>query len=262
MKEKTVVDGHLQFCYSFIRGIIQYNNTLKDLYEINKSASIVDIINKMEDEYGCSNYTDLITEQDVTEFLKDEWRMMQSLMAYHILKKFNIPDDSFIEYINIRDLLEVLMNEKIDGTSAYSRIINFLEIPIDLIPRKYINTLCRADEFVSASYMIQELMSGVGGCDDFTDISQFRSEMTKCADNIIKKLHDKEFFGTYDNAYFVELIMCYKLNFPYIGPLYITSDFPKNHIEYDKLVEKVNSLWEIYKYMEGGGDADIGDIGS
>ena len=238
----------IDYTKQFMFNILEYKESLKKMEGLNKGSDWVSkMLVKLKEEYICDEDFYKIS---VEQFLDNEWIRFQVVLSKRYSEYFYGPDYvmRFLEFISFRDAMEAVMVDQVSDQSVYTRIVNALNIPLDQIPNKYIQMLYSSDEFMFATnFMLNVIHSEMEDPAKYFTIDEYRSAISHRIDKAIVSLQEKGYFGTYEKEYMMELFIAYKVGFPMIGPLYMTSKFPRNPNKYEDLKIYVNHLWEQYK---------------
>jgi hypothetical protein len=244
-----------EYTQQFMKNMIDYRQSLIKLREWHpESQAIAKMLEKMKDEYQCDDNFESMT---VEKFLEIEWVSFQMTIAYNLSKKFYGEDYvmRFIEFIDFRDMTENTLMDQRSDQSVYTRIVNNLKIPVDQIPKQFVQVLFSSDEFMFATnHILKVIHEEMDSPDKYHSPEEYRANTAEHADKSISVLHEKGYFGTYGKDYLTELMMAYRMGFTMIGPLYIASKIPKNPNKYEDLKLYVDKLWEQYKQQQQNGD--------
>jgi hypothetical protein len=245
---EVVFMNFIDYTKKFMDEILVYYNVVLKMKEWNpESETIEKILEKLKDEYLCDEgFKDVTPEK----FLENEWVKFQMLLAYYYSKHFYGEDHvfKFTEFISIRDMVESVLMEKTSDQSVYTRVVNILNIPLEEIPKHYVQILYISDEFMYATnYILKVLHEEFENPVNCFTVDEYRAKIGPRVEKVIADLNETGYFGTYEKDYLLELMIAYRLGFPVIGPLYITSKFPKNPNKLEDLKNYVNTLWDRFK---------------
>lgn len=238
----------IDYTNKFMQNIYKHYCTIKKIKDINNDSKyVLNIIDKLKQEYGCDdNFQSLSAEA----FLEKGLVKFQVLLSKSYSEYFYGPEYimSLDEFINTKEIIESSFASQISDESVYTRIVNKFRIPIEDIPREIIQMLYISDEFMfSTNYILNVIHMNLEDPKSFFTIDDYRSKISHEIEKTISFLNDKGYYGTYEKDYLIELCISYKIGYPIIGSLYITSQFEKNPNPYENLKRFVEQLWDNYK---------------
>lgn len=247
--EKSEIIQACENLYGSISASIDNLHKLRDTFN-EKSELLNNTLIRINEEYKYNHYIESVRPDliKIWDFLEsNDWIKFQSIM-YHYYSRLLDYDDgamAYTDFLSIRETVEHLLIEQKSDMSVYTRVVNTLKIPLQIIPRQFVTTFYNSDEYMAAmAIIIDHIHEKVKDPKSFVGIDSFRTHVREISEKLISELNEKGYYGTYEMLYLAELMMCYKLGHPAVGSLYINSQFPKNTTKYEDLIDFVNKLWE------------------
>lgn len=250
--EKTQIIDACENLYASISASIDNLHKLRDVF-FEKSELLNNTLAKINEEFKYNEYIENIRPDiiKIWDFLEqNDWIKFQTILYHYYSELLGYEPGSmaYPDFLSTRETVEHLMIEQTSDNSVYTRIVNTLKIPVGIIPRKFVKTFFNSDEFMGATNAILKVIHDtMRDPKSFPSADAFRSYTEELAEGLNNELTDKGYYGTYEKLYLTELMMAYRLGNPGVGPLYITSEFPKNENKYEDLKKFVDKLWEAYE---------------